>query len=363
MAALQDFFSRNRDKVLILRDYIAGWTIALALWTIVRNVGVTVNAPASPEVLDNIRMILIFGPLAGVLFGLSQHKLEKYLYRRVPLWRLGLYGIVTDIVIISIIFSAAYGFFKNVVGFDQENVTFIDFVTNPNAILTFFYTIFVNFVMAALRQVNLLLGKGNLLRFVKGDFYYPRVENRIFMFVDLRGSTKIAEKLGHLAYSQFLQDCFYDLHVVQKYGAEVYQYVGDEVVLSWRVRRGMDYSKCLQAFWAFEQKLEQRSEYYQQKYGQVPVFKAGIHLGEVTTAEVGEIKREIAYHGDTMNVASRIQEKCNDYNKTLLVSEYFHSKLHLNGVCKAELMGEEMLRGKKDEVNIYAIIRTESSSN
>lgn len=355
---MKAFFLKNRDKFLILRDYIVGWIIALSLWTIVRNVGVTVNAPASPETFDNIQLILIFGPLAGILFGLSQYKLEKYLYRRVPLWRLGLYGIVTDVVIMSIIFSAAYGFFKNVIGFDEEGVSFIDFITNPNAILTFFYAIFVNFVMAALRQVNLLLGKGNLLRFIKGDFYYPRVENRIFMFVDLRGSTKIAEKLGHLAYSQFLQDCFYDLHVVQKFGAEVYQYVGDEVVLSWRVRRGMDYSKCLNAFWAFEQTLENRAEYYEQKYGQTPTFKAGIHLGEVTTAEVGEIKREIAYHGDTMNVASRIQEKCNDYDRTLLVSEYFHSKLKVNGACEVELMGEEMLRGKKEQVNIYAITKT-----
>ncbi len=75
------------------------------------------------------------------------------------------------------------------------------------------------------------------------------------MFVDLKNSTSIAEELGHIRYSQFIQDCFFDLHVVEAYGAEVYQYVGDEVVLSWHVKPNIDFTNCLHAFWAFEDKL------------------------------------------------------------------------------------------------------------
>lgn len=319
--------------------------------------GVTINGPANqPTLMHNIRLVLFFGPLAGILFGVAQLKLERYLYRRVPLWRLVLYGLLTDAVIMTVIFSMAYRVFRDIIGFNEE-VSFVQFIQDPSAILVFLYSILVSFVLASIRQLNLLLGKGNLLRFVKGDFYEPRVENRVFMFVDLRNSTGIAEQLGHIRYSSFLQDCFYDLHVVQRYGAEVYQYVGDEVVLSWRVRRQLDYTKCLKAFWSFEDRLEERTSFYLKKYGVAPTFKAGLHIGEVTTAEVGEIKREIAYHGDTMNIAARIQEKCNDFEKTLLISEFIHSGLKSNGVFDLELMGEELLRGKQQGVRIYAVNR------
>ena len=298
----------------------------------------------------------MFSFIGGFLFGHASYKLDKYLYRRIPLWKLTLVGLALVIVIMMILYIIAFQFFKHVVGFDVE-VTFWQFVSNPNAILTFFYTLLVNIGIDLVRQVNLLLGKGNLLRFLKGDFYSPRVENRVFMFVDLRNSTSIAEELGHIRYSQFLQDCFFDLHVVERYGAEVYQYVGDEVVLSWPVKANMDYTKCLHAFWMFEDKLRLRQEYYMKKYGMVPTFKAGLHLGEVTAAEVGEIKREIAYHGDTMNVAARIQEKCNEFESTLLVSEHFLKKVHVNGYFSAHLKGEELLRGKAKVVQIYSLQR------
>ena len=46
---------------------------------------------------------------------------------------------------------------------------------------------------------------------------------------------------------------------------------------------------------------------------------------------------------------------CNDFGETLLVSGNFHSQLTSNGIFEAELMGEEVLRGKNESVKIYAI--------
>ena len=349
----------RKDELRLLRDYIIGWILALGMWTIVRNVGVTVNAPAEPEPHENLRMLFIFGPLAGLLFGLVQVKFERYLLRRIPLWKLIIYGLITNTAIMSLLFTMAFFFFQNVVGF-KEPTTFGQFITNPNAVLTFLYSLLVNFVMASVREINLLLGPGNLWRFVKGDFYSPRVEKRVFMFIDLKGSTSIAEKLGHIKYSRFIQDCFYDLNVVRHSGAEVYQYVGDEVILSWKVHERLQYMRCLQAFWDYEDELEKRESYYLDKYGIAPRFKAGINLGEVTTAEVGEIKREIAYHGDTMNIAARIQDRCNEYDQTLLASEFFSERLKESKAYDLELMGEELLRGKNEALKIYAVKRSAS---
>ena len=346
----------RKDELRLLRDYIIGWIVALGMWMIVRNVGVTVNAPADPGPHENLRMLFVFGPLAGLLFGIVQVKFERYLFRRIPLWKLIIYGLLTNTAIMSILFVIAYLFLKNVVGFN-EPTTFQDFITNPNAFLTFLYSLLVNFVMASVREVNLLLGPGNLWKLIKGDFYSPRVEKRVFMFIDLKGSTTIAEELGHIQYSRFIQDCFYDLNVVRHSDAEVYQYVGDEVILSWKVSHRLDYLRCIQAFWDYEDELARREPYYLDKYGIAPKFKAGINLGEVTTAEVGEIKREIAYHGDTMNIAARIQDRCNDYGKTLLVSQFFSDQLSESERINLEFMGEELLRGKNQALKIFAVKR------
>jgi len=43
-----------------------------------------------------------------------------------------------------------------------------------------------------------------------------------------------------------------------------------------------------------------------------------LHLSIITAVEVGEIKREIAYHGDTINTAARTQRMCNQFCKDFL---------------------------------------------
>jgi len=87
------------------------------------------------------------------------------------------------------------------------------------------------------------------------------------MFLDLKSSTRIAEKLGHIEYSKLIQNCFKDLHVVERFNAEVYQYVGDEAVLTWPKENGLVNSNCLRAFFKFKEKLADKSDYYMKKYG------------------------------------------------------------------------------------------------
>ena len=87
---------------------------------------------------------------------------------------------------------------------------------------------FVTFLGLFILQFSDKFGQGILLNFVMG--------NRIFLFMDLKDSTSIAEKLGHVKYSRLLQDCYYELtEVVTKHSAQICQYVGDEVVLSWKL--------------------------------------------------------------------------------------------------------------------------------
>ncbi len=104
-------------------------------------------------------------------------------------------------------------------------------------------------------EITRLLGRGNFFKLIAGEFYSPKEEFRIFMFVDLNSSTTIAEKLGHLAYSNFIKDCFYDLAIVHNYDAQIYQYVGDEAVLTWERAKMKSVTECVDAFWAFNDVL------------------------------------------------------------------------------------------------------------
>ena len=189
-----------------------------------------------------------------------------------------------------------------------------------------------------------------------GKYRNPREEERIFMFMDLKSSTSLAEELGHLKYSSFIRDCFMDInHVLLPFNAQVYQYVGDEIVLTWKLSDGLKDLSCIRFFFACENYFRDRNLYYTKNYGFLPLFKAGLHLGQVTAVEIGEIKRDIAYHGDTLNTTARIQSACNEYNKKFLVSEIVLEKLGLVNNLSAEPLGPIQLRGKTTKIGIASV--------
>ena len=220
------------------------------------------------------------------------------------------------------------------------------------------YALVISFLVSFIKQVNQKFGPGILIPLVLGKYFKPKKEERIFMFLDLRSSTTHAEKIGHVLYSEMIQDCFYDLAtVVEDHAAEIYQYVGDEAVLTWKMKTGLKNQNCLNLYFAFDNQLRSRNQHYAEKYGIQPEFKAGVNSGEIVVAEVGEIKKEIAYHGDVLNTAARIQSKCNEYGKNLLLSEALKNLLPPNDEITFTFIGSEELRGKTEKVNIYSAER------
>lgn len=171
-------------------------------------------------------------------------------------------------------------------------------------------------------EVSDKYGTGVLRDFVLGKYHSPKEETRIFMFLDIKSSTTIAEVLGHVKYFQLINDFFYDVtdSIIESKG-EIYQYVGDELVVSWKMNNGIEDANCLNCFFSAYSAIKKSSHKYEKKFGIVPSFKAGMHYGKVTVGEVGVLKKEIAFSGDVLNTASRIQEICNKYNEKLVVSK------------------------------------------
>ena len=214
-------------------------------------------------------------------------------------------------------------------------------------------TTLINFIALVSKK----FGPGQMLLIFLGKYNKPITENRIFMFLDLRDSTTIAEKLGHIIYSKLLQQCFLDMNqLIPNSGAQIYQYVGDEAVLTWKISHyESNFIKPVQLFFAFKKKLEKKAKYYKSKFGVVPKFKAGVNAGVVTVAEIGSLKREIAYHGDVVNTASRLRSACNEFDKELLASEYLIRNIDQNYQYKIDEIGEVNLKGKKNSIKVFSI--------
>lgn len=205
-------------------------------------------------------------------------------------------------------------------------------------------------------QVSDKFGPGVLWEFLKGKYHTPKEEERIFMFMDLKSSTVYGEKLGHIKYSQLIQECYYDLtEVVSKYEARIYQYVGDEVVMTWNVGSPTENLKSIKTYFEYDKLIHAKSKFYKDRFDAVPEFKASLHIGKVTAAEVGELKKELAYHGDVLNTAARIQGKCNEFDSKLLISEEMKNALGDSQDFIFSHVGDVILKGKERPVNIYKV--------
>jgi adenylate cyclase len=338
-----------------IRFYIAGWFFATIFFYIMREVGVHGLAHLEFTTAKLIFLIPAFAVFSGTIFGSLQYFFEKYLYRKIPLWKLLVRLCIDQILIISLLTVIYYFSIKMM---DMSTLSFWDFLRSPSAFIYYLYVFLVNSTLSLLLEITRLLGRGNFFKLIAGKFYNPKEEFRIFMFVDLNSSTTIAEKLGHLAYSNFIKDCFYDLAIVHNYGAQIYQYVGDEAVLTWERSKMKSIMECVDAFWAFDDQLVKKSSYYKEKYGIVPEFKAGMSIGMVTVVEIGDVKKEIAYHGNTLNTAARIEAVCNMYGEKLLVSKKLYDELvKEDSNYTYSKVAETRLKGKQGITEIYSINR------
>jgi adenylate cyclase len=210
----------------------------------------------------------------------------------------------------------------------------------------------INFVMEVRRKV----GPGNLSSLFTGRYRRPRMEDRIFLFLDLKASTTIAERLGPEKYSRLLRQCFSDLNdIVITYRAQIYQFVGDEVILMWSYRDRHSPVNSLRVFFDFDEKLKERKALYEREFGMVPVFRGGIDVGAVTATEVGDIKREIAYHGDPLNTAARLLELSKEYEQRIVISGKIKAEISTSREFILEHQGEVRLRGKTEKVAIFTV--------
>lgn len=205
-------------------------------------------------------------------------------------------------------------------------------------------------------QNSRLLGPKVLGNFVTGRYHVPVRESRVMMFMDLASSTTIAEQIGDENFLQFLDDTFAEFtEPILETGAEIYKYVGDEIILSWPEAKGLERAKCLRLFQLVKQAIRRRRAFFEKTYGVVPRFRAGVHVGSVVAGEMGDLKQEIAYVGDLMNTTARIAGHTRTARRDLLASQELVNRLQLPANVTAEALGRVTLRGKERPMELLAI--------
>lgn len=220
-------------------------------------------------------------------------------------------------------------------------------------VLSLFYT-----------EISEFIGQSALINFFTGKYHRAVEEERIFMFLDMKSSTTIAEKLGHLEYFELLRayyECFSD--AIVDHEGEIYQYVGDEIILSWKFENNEADNRCLACFFSMRENLRKKAPWFKKKFDVVPSFKAGIHFGKVTAGEIGTIKKEILFSGDVLNATARIQSLCNNYQVDLIVSGELKQQLKLNSSHKVGFLGAVELKGKTEKKELYTIFKTRHRPN
>lgn len=229
---------------------------------------------------------------------------------------------------------------------------------SPEGHNSILFSLGVSFFFSIVFRINLLIGGRIFLSFFTGKYHQPIEEERIFMFLDLKSSTTIAERIGHIQFHRFINEFLFTISdaIVRNKG-EIYKYVGDEVIITWKMKEGLKDLRCLRLFFEAEDSVKRKKSLFEKEYGVVPEFKAGMHCGKVVSGEMGSTKMEIAYLGDVINTTARIEGECNPLQKPLLISNDLLQKLNLGKEYRSEKIGDIDLRGRMEKIELYAIER------
>ena len=336
---------RARRVVLVsLAWAITGGLDALNTYAITKSD--LVDGEANYEWQHFLLVKLGMGALAGLLFG---GVLIFFLRERARNRPFGVALLINSTIVAILNFGMVALTYNYILEVEYNHTAFF--------LRTLVLWMLVSVLTVIFLHVNDKYGRGIFIKLLLGEYHHPSQEERIFMFVDIKSSTTIAEQLGHIRFFELLNDFFRDItnSIIYSKG-EVYQYVGDQVVISWTMKNGLNNANCVRCFYNMLDAIQKNAGRYRRRYNLVPEFKAGLHCGPVTTGEIGVIKKDIVYSGDVLNTTARIESLCNLYKVRMLISKYLLDKLLLPpNVYIPTRVGIIELKGKRQKVELYAI--------
>jgi adenylate cyclase len=220
------------------------------------------------------------------------------------------------------------------------------------------------FILSAVISVLINLGFGianiigprALRNFITGRYHSPVEESRFVLFVDIAGSTGLAERLGGIGIHRFLDRTFRLLTLsVVDYRGEVLDYVGDEIIVTWPERGGAVDCRPLRCFVAMRDELSRAASQFEREFGAAPRIRGSLHFGPVIVGEIGDVKRAIVFNGDVMNTAARLEELSRDVDGGFLASRAAMQRFTSVPPFAIHDLGRLPIRGRADGIDVIGI--------
>lgn len=204
--------------------------------------------------------------------------------------------------------------------------------------------------------VSNIIGPRAFLHLATGRYHTPVEENRFVLFVDIAGSTTLAERLGGLGIHRFLDKTFRTLtESVIDYRGEVLNYVGDEIIVTWPEASGAMDCRPLRCFLAMRATLQRRQGRFEDEFGATPRIRGSLHFGPVIVGEIGDIKRAIVFNGDVMNTAARLEELSRDVDGGFVASRAAIERFRSTPPVPLRDLGFRTIRGKSDSIDVVGL--------
>ena len=191
---------------------------------------------------------------------------------------------------------------------------------------------------------------------VVARFDAPREEQRIVTFIDLIGSTAIAERLGSVRFHGLLSDVFTDCRGGGRFRRRGPRYVGDALIATWPLGTREQNTRSIRRNFRSLRGAGIGGPDFERRHGEVPrAFRASLHCGPLVAAEIGAFKGEIALVGDAMNTAARIEQACRTTGHRILISRSLLMRVSMPVGAAAKSIGTRLLPGKSQPVELFAL--------
>jgi len=211
-------------------------------------------------------------------------------------------------------------------------------------------------------RVTGFLGARNVVYLMVGKYHRPVMEKKVFLFLDLKGSTGLVERLGPIEARALIGKFFFDISApIADNGGEVYRFTGDGVVATWSWNEALDGDAILKAIDGIRDAVARDEAEYVRRFGVAPRFRIGVHGGNIVVSEEGDIRRAIGFYGDTIHIAARMEQKAKELGVDIVISEALASRLECRNQ-RLTLIAEETVRGISQPIGMYTMTGEEAGN-
>ena len=188
------------------------------------------------------------------------------------------------------------------------------------------------------------------------------------LFADLSAYSTITENMSPEVALEFLNEYFTKMHkVVKEYDGHILNYIGDSVMVVFGapVKLKGHENQAIKCALQMKEKLNElnqewdtaeTSRYWKNHGIDSITMRIGIHSGSVIAGNVGS-KEMLQYStiGDTVNVASRLEQANKDFNTQISFSHEIYTALTKELHDQTNLSGEIILKGRTTPTKVYTI--------